>query len=466
MNSHHFSNWSRSLRVRLVLWLTGLCTVSAVALLIGARLYGTHAADRAFDRILYASALAIAEQVYVRNGHVSVDLPYASLAMLGFARNDSVFYRIVSPAGHTVTGYADLPVPNTAQVHETPVFFNAVYRGEPTRFVAMGRLLAEPGLNGWALIQVGQTRNAREALAQSMALSAIVPIIGFMLVIVALVWYGVRKGLAPLHRVESELAQREPTDLSSLDVTAPHEIEALVGSINHFMAQLQQNLDQMQRFIGDATHQIRTPMASLKAQVELAQEETDPERLQYYLSRIEHNASRATRITNQLLSNAVITYRANTDSRTTADLVNILHTALHDAVPLTSAGNGNITVHIECDTAPVFGDVVALREAIRNLIENALQHGPTDESIDISLSRSADNYICTVTDRGPGIAEHELSHVLDRFSRGQNARGAGSGLGLSIVRDVVQQHEGELKLTNRSGGGLCVTIRLPAERLL
>src|SRR5699024_10155074 len=182
-----------------------------------------------------------------------------ALDMLGFARNDSVFYRIIDPAGNTVTGYPDLPPPPAKTSHGKAVFFDADYRGEATRFVVLDRLLSEPGLSGWATIEIGQTRNARSALARSMALSATLPIVAFMLIILVLVWYGVQRGLAPLRRVETELEQRRPTDLSQLAVTAPREIEALVAAINHFMAQLQTTIDQLPRFHGHVSQPHRTP---------------------------------------------------------------------------------------------------------------------------------------------------------------------------------------------------------------
>lgn len=456
------TSWTRSLRVRLVLWLSGLCAVSAIALLIGVRLYGIHAADRAFDRILNASALAIAEQVFVRDGQVAVDLPYAALDMLGFARNDSVYYRVIGPQGRTITGYADLPPPAQTASPETPLFFNAAYRGEATRFVVLGRLLAEPELSGWATIQVGQTRNARSALASAMAWSATLPIIAFMLIILALVWYGVRRGLTPLQRVEAELEQRQPTDLSPLNVNAPREIEGLVGAMNHFMAQLQTTLAQMQRFIGDASHQIRTPLASLKAQAELARDTADPQQLQHYLDRIEHNAAVTTRLANQLLSNAVITHRANTRHRSAIDLIDVIHQAVHDAVPLADGRIDDINMMIDCKTAPLQGDPVALREALRNLLENALQHAGDHGAIDIRLHANTNSYLCSVIDHGPGIPARERGRVLQRFQRGAGARGPGSGLGLAIVHEVVVRHGGTLTLTAASDGGLCATIRLPA----
>lgn len=456
--------WTRSLRVRLLLWLTGLCAVAAVALLLGARWYGRYAADRAFDRILYASALAIAEQVYARDGDVIVDLPYAALAMLGFARNDSVYYRVADPAGTTVTGYADLPAAPTTRVHAEPVFFDAMYRGELTRFVVVGQLLAEPGVSGWAMIQVGQTRNVRAALAREMVLSAAVPIIAFMLVILALVWFGISRGLAPLRRVETELKRRRSTELAPLDTAAPREIQTLVDAMNHFMSRLDTTFDQMQRFIADAAHQIRTPLASLKAQAEMARDATDADLLRHHLDRIEHNAALTTRLTNQLLSNAVITHRANVDHHIATDLAQILREALHEAIPVADDHDERLQIELNVDPAPLQGDPVALREALRNLIENAFQHGGDYGPIMIKLDKITTGYVVTVADHGPGIVAAQRAHVLERFARGANASGAGSGLGLAIVSQVAAQHGGTLQLSDNPGGGLRVVLFVSGQQ--
>jgi two-component system sensor histidine kinase TctE len=454
-----------SLRIRLVAWLSGLCVAAAAALMLGSWLYGRNAADRVYDRILSASALAIAEQVYVRDGRLLVDLPYASLDMLDFAGDDRVFYRVIDPAGRTVTGYRDLPDPPAHRTGDETVFFDAAYRGSTVRFAALGRLVAEPGMAGWAVVQIGQTRNARAALAREMALSAAAPILLFMLVLVALVWIGVTRGLAPLSRIGRELSNRLPTDLEPVTVPAPREIVPMVEALNAFMGRLQRSHEQTRRFIADAAHQIRTPLASLHAQAELARDEVDPGRLMTALDRVASNARLTNRLTNQLLSNAMIAQRANLQRFEPVDLVEIARQAIHEAVPLSEGRAEDVTLDAGgLAAAPLQGDAIALREALRNLVENALHHGGAGAEVCVALRRVADRLECSVSDTGPGIPEHERERVLGRFERGSEATGPGSGLGLAIVRQVAEQHGADLALGDSATGGLRVSLRFHTNR--
>lgn len=430
-------------------------------LLAAARFYGQRAADQAYDRILAASALAIAEQVYAIDGQVQVDLPYASLDMLAFARDDRVFYRVLGPQGRTLTGYEDLPVPPAGPAPGTARFFDADYRGETVRFVALGRLLAEPQISGWATVQVGQTRHARDALANEMALGASAPILVFMLGVVALVWFGVQRGLRPLDRVEAELDQRQPTELAPLQVQAPQEIHKLVHAINDFMSRLDRSFAHMQSFIADAAHQIRTPLASLHAQTQLARDEQDPQRLQYLLKRIDHNARLASRLTNQLLSHATVTHRANVKQIAPLDLVKVVQQAAREAVPLADDRLEDLLVRIHVGSAPVLGDRVAIREALRNLIENAFHHGPDQGEVTVELARVAEGYACTVTDAGAGIPRTERERVMQRFERGSGASGEGSGLGLAIVQAVAEQHGARIEFLELPGVGFGVRMFFP-----
>src|SRR3546814_215774 len=165
-----------SLRSKLLLFLGALSLGGTIVLAVAALEYGRRAADQVYDQLLAGSALAIAETVNVIDRKLEADLPYAALDMLSLAPDDRVFYRIAAPGGETITGYSDLPAPETIGVTGHPQFFDATYRGEMVRFGILGRLVVEPAVQGWATVQVGQTRRAREALARSLAFDALTPI--------------------------------------------------------------------------------------------------------------------------------------------------------------------------------------------------------------------------------------------------------------------------------------------------
>ncbi len=451
-----------SLQRRLILRLGAVCAVAAAVLVLAARGYGEQAADKAFDQILAASALAIAEQVYVSDGRLQVDLPYASLDMLAFARDDRVFYGVWAPDGSALTGYEDLPIP-AAPPEAEPRFFDAHYRGETVRFVTLGRLLAEPEANGWARVQVGQTRAERRALATDLALNALLPIMIFMALVVVLVWLSVRRGLSPLARVERELGQRQPNELTPLAVNAPREIDATVQAINAFMGRLDRNLTQMQHLIADAAHQLRTPLASLRAQASLALDEDDPERLRRIVRRIDRNAALAGRLTGQLLTHAVVTHRANLDRREPLDLCATARQAVREAASIAQGADRRIRLRLPETSMSLHGDVVVIREALRNLVENALQHGPEDGRVTVCIERRGEGILCAVCDEGRGIDPDDAPRLMQRFERGHDAGAPGSGLGLAIVAAMAEQHGAEVAFLRRDDGA-CVQLLFPEAR--
>ncbi len=458
-----------SLRARLAGTMALLFLCATLALYLGARSYGRTAADRSYDRLLAGSALSIAETLSISGREVRVDVPYAALDMLAAAPDDRVFYRVFGPGVRTITGYDDLPsmhadtVPGATSsgVPEPVRFFDAPYGGERVRFALLGRQIAEPGVAGRIWVQVGQTRRAREALADELVLGALAPI-GLMTVLaLALVWFVIGRALRPLARISRDLGERLPSDLQPLSGPAPAEIVPLVEAINVFMRRLAANIDTLRAFIADAAHQMRTPLAALRAQAQMALVEDDPAALRRSLGAVERNAARLTRLLNQLLSDATVMHRSDLRRFERFDLLHVLRQTLREAVPL--AGDGvEVRFDTALDEAPCNGDPVMVGEAVKNLIDNALRHGSaaTAGPIEISLATEPLAYVIGVADRGPGIAAAVRARVFERFSRGEQST-AGAGLGLAIVRQVTDSHGGSTQLLERAGGGLQVQLRLP-----
>ena len=517
-----------SIRRRLLGTLGALFLAAMLVLSVAAQAWGRRTADQSFDRLLTASVLAMGDAVGFDGAHWDLDLPYAALDLLEMAPDDRVFYSLRTPGGALVTGYDDLPAPPAAQRREaerraadgpaaqdaTPVFFDAPYRGETVRFALAGRWAAGAADQGRAWLQVGQTRRARDAAAidtARIATAAIALLTGTALL---LCWWGVRRALAPIARLEHEIAGRAASDLQPIATPVPAEMAQAVGALNRFMGRLADNLDALRVFIADAAHQMRTPLAALRAQAQMAVDEPDAAEQRRSLAAIERNAERLTRLLNQLLSDATVAHRDTLGRFEPVDLLRTVREALRDAVP---RADPQPVVRLHCDlpAAPVRGDALMLREAIKNLVDNALKHGvrrqaervedsgaptgvfpysspspvsayvavpepvpvpatggsvdgemadpPPVAEIDVSLAPApGGGWRLSVADRGPGIAAEEMPTLFERFARGRDAGPGGAGLGMAIVHRVVERHGGQLTLAPREGGGLVVHMQLPA----
>lgn len=455
-----------SLRLRLSVGLFAALAVLTGILFAFVSAYARRAADSAYDQLLLASALSIADGVRVQDGAPWVDLPSSAFDILAMARRDRIFYRVSGPTGELVTGYGDLPAPRTASTTAAggARFETVSYRGMEVRVAMLERLIAMPGLTGPVAIVVAQTREERTALADDILVNTFLPITLATLAGAGLIWFGVRRALAPLQTLERVISDRQANDFSAIAVPPPAEVSQLVLAINRLMERLKVNLDTMQLFLADAAHQIRTPLASLRAQAELAAEEEDPEALRRIARRIHRNAVHAGQLTNQLLNHAMVQHRGQTRERDDVDLGALLLQVVQRA----QAVAADTAIRLEVDEAvgspTLRGDAITLREALTNLVDNAIKYG--GDAVELRLTVGPGGGLAIeVGDRGPGIPEAEKEKVLQRFSRGSAAEGVtGSGLGLAIVRSVADEHGATLALLDRPGGGLQVRLEFPAAQ--
>lgn len=440
-----------------------LFLIGMLGLYVAARGYGRAAADRSFDRLLAGSAISITETVSIANGVILVDIPYAALDMLSAAPDDRVFYRVSGPGNRTVTGYPDLPAPAASLLAGNPSaeairFFDATYRGEQVRFALVGREIAVGGSSGWVWVQVGQTRQAREAVARETVVSALTPIAGMTLLALGAVWFGIGGALRPLRRIGDELSHRRPSDLHPVDDRVPAELLPLVEAMNGFMRRLSDNIDTLKAFIADASHQMRTPLAALLAQAQVAPH-GKPRELRRSLEAIERNGSKLAHLLNQLLSDATMAHRADVRRFETVDLLDALNEAIRDTAGACEGSDVRLRTRLEA--APFSGDRLMLVEALKNVIHNAIRHGVGEDGrVEIELSDAEGEYVICVSDRGPGIPIGERERVFERFAR-VSPDTPGAGIGLAIVRKAVEGHGGRVELQDRKSGGLVVVIRLP-----
>ncbi|ANN68732.1 extracellular solute-binding protein [Bordetella bronchialis] len=437
-----------------------LCASIAVSLFL--REYAHRAADRAFDRLLAASALTIAGSVQIDENDVTAEPPFSSLAML--SGNDRVFYSVRNASGKPITGYDDLAPGLPLAQSAAPVFSDATYHDEPIRIATVGRLISAGRHAGWVTIRVAETRDAREALAAEILNRSALPLLVVVPVALALLWFGIQRAFAPLAVIERSLRARAPDDLTPLEAPVPREVKGLAEALNGFMRRLNGIMSSLNNLVADAAHQVRTPLASLRAQAEVAMDETDPERLRTRVARIHQNATHASQLINQLLMDATITHRLGMRGHESVGIAETVNETRRRIGPL-EARRLRISIAPEVRRARVVGDRVALREMLRNLVDNALRYAP-DGPVEITATPVAGYRVAlTVNDAGPGIADDEKDAVQQRFTRGRTGAGTpGSGLGLSIAKTVAEAHGGALWLQDRQGGGLSARVVLPRAR--
>ena len=452
-----------SIRNRIFGLAVTLLLLAAVALTAFIQDYAERAADRAFDRLLAASALSIAGAVQIEDDAVLVELPFAAFAM--FSGEDRLFYAVRGPGGLLVTGYDDLGTGLAPASSSEPVFEDLSYRGETLRLASVGRLISSADDAGWVTIRVAETQNEREVLSAEILSNAMLPLVTLTLLAVGIVWFGIGRAFAPLSALEQELRARSPDDLSPVTVPVPMEVSQLVAALNLFTSRLRLAIERLSGLVTEAAHEVRTPLASLRAQAEIAVDEPDTEKLRARVSRIHQGAVHASQLVSQLLRDATISHRLDMRDATPTRIG-----ALIDEVcgRLEPAAGERLSVSIPDAVAciEIFADRVAMREMLRNVVDNAMLYssGPVEIAAD-RLPTGA--FLLSVRDRGPGIPDDEKPAVLERFQRGRTGEGkSGSGLGLAIVKRVVDSHGGALRLSDRVGGGLCVDIEIPVRRAL
>lgn len=464
---------SGSLRVRLAALFGLVLLVGGALVLFATSNFATQAADEAYDKLLASAAFTAMENLSVKNEKIAFDLPYASLDTLSLSENDRVAYRLKSESNGLLTGYDGLPEPNLKVMAEDykngkPHFFTAAYKDEDFRFIVLERLLVESGVQEKVWLQMGQSRLARTLLARDLTLKALVGIIALIILGLLFVWLAAGWSLRPLFKVEDELLQRQPTDLKPLITQVPSEATHLVEAINRFMQRLQRNQDRNHAFIAEAAHQLRTPLASLQAQAELAAEDVDSEVFRERAGRIRRNAQETNSRINQLLSYATLAHRADALIPEPVILEEVVAKCLADLAPIAITQGVELSFDNNMGDVKVTADPEALREVLRNLVDNALKYGQENASqkaVHVNLGNATnEGWIeLQVRDYGSGLPEELLQQVTRRFGRGEFRQQSGSGLGLAIVEQIVRGLGGKLELENGVQGGLKARLLLPVS---
>ncbi|MGZ3240420.1 MAG: sensor histidine kinase N-terminal domain-containing protein [Burkholderiaceae bacterium] len=418
-------------------------------------------ANQPFDRALDDNVTVLAQQVKEVSGKTVTTIPGSAREFLRADEIDSVYFEITGPRGEYVEGDRDIPIPVEEEKPQpdTVQFRDEVIHGAAVRIAytyidlrkthtAQGTS-TEPRL---ALVQIAETLGKRTQLANEIIKGVILPQFIILPVALALIWLALARGLSPLSELQNRIRGRRSDDLSPIEVGhVPEEITPLVHSLNDMLERLSQTIQMQKRFIADAAHQMKTPLAGMRMQSELALQQNSAEEIHKSLLQLAKSSGAATRLVNQLLALA----RAENQTPQTKPFVplelgELARSAVHDFVQLSFARKIDLGFEQPGYPVTVIGDPLTLRELLNNLIDNALHYTPAKGSITVRVRADEDKQFAylEVEDTGPGIPVAERSHVFERFYRILGTDVEGSGLGLAIVREIAQQHGADIDIFN------------------
>ncbi len=448
-----------SLRGTLLLWL--LLPLLLIAPVAAAIQYGLilRPALKAFDRSLGDAVVSIANFVRPGPAGVAFEMSAQTERSIRTAQDDAVYYVVLNPAGDVLAGDPPLAEPRLRLATDEWQFYDAQLFDQPVRVGARGVACGE----GVCQVRVAETRTSRDLLRSDMLVA-----IGASLLLVAVasgltVLVATAHGLRPLQRLSQQLGARSLDDLRPLQPAGvPTEALPVVEAMNRLFERVQAGSAAQQAFLADAAHQLRTPLATLKTEAELAMLQPHPPALAAPLARINAAADRAARLSSQLLALA----RTDASARDglpleTLDLKALASACVDEWVP--RALQAGVDLGFELHPAVVTGQPFLLRELLGNLIHNAIVYAGAGSQVTVRSAITGGLPVLEVEDNGPGIAAEDRPRVIQRFQRGPQATGSGSGLGLAIVNDIARAHGAELLLESaraRPGSDAGLRVRV------
>ena len=450
-----------SIRRRLLLSLLASAAVLAIVVYFVVQSVARQVAQESQDNVLTASALSILDSARLSGGEISIDLPYAALSMLDSVSDERVFYAIRLEE-EFLSGYADLPQAGGDDGSVAPAYLSTSFLGEEVRVATVRRRMSTDTGRSFLKVSVAQTLSGqKQALVRisrtSMGIGA-----GFFLVSVLLAALISRSTIRPLDRLTESVSRRGPKDLRPVAAPVPSEMVPLVASLNSFMRRLQKSLMRSEDFIAEAAHRVRTPLAVVRTKAEVAQRKSHDPNTRKALKEMIRAIDDSSRTAGQLLDHAMVTFRRDHLASEEISLHRLVLDTVERMRPTSELKD--ITLEAaEVSDAVIKGDPILVQNAFHNLLDNAVKYAPPGAQIQVALKVGDHGVEVSVRDTGPGFLTDELGDLPKRFARGANTQSiVGSGLGLTIAKEVIEAHGGALHISNNPGGGACVSLLFPS----
>jgi two-component system, OmpR family, sensor histidine kinase TctE len=493
-----FKREQRSLFGEILDWmLTPLLLLWPVSLVL-TWLVAQSIAGKPFDRALEYNVHALAQLVHVQGGRVQFNLPQPARELLRADETDIMYYQILGLRGEVLSGERDLPLPSEAEkpaageirlrddsIRGTDIKVAYTWVSTDGRTGLRSDLWVEARPDAPAprlvLVQVAETLGRRSVLATEIIKGVMLPQFVILPLAVLLIWLALAQAIKPLHQLEERIRARKPDDMSPLNIDEiPLEVAPMAASVNDLLMRLKDSITTQKRFLTDAAHQLKTPLAGLRMQADLAQREsTSTEELKQSLRQIGRSSIRATHTVNQLLALARAEGSGNAMTRVPCDLARLTLEVVQYSVP--RAMEKHLDLGFEGAQPGAAGVVThghptLLKEMVRNLVDNAIHYTPSSAShpgmitVRVLADLTARTLSIQVEDSGPGIPVAERELVFEPFYRALGTEADGSGLGLPIVREIARQHGAEVTITDTRPGhqppGACFNVQFPEPQPL
>ena len=445
-----------SIRRRLVfLLLMGSATL-AFLLYFVVQSVARQAAQESQDNILAASAVSILDGVRLVEGQTDVDMPYSSLSMLDSVTDERVFYAIYLDA-NLLTGYPEL-VKLQTNTPMAPVFSFGTLFDVDVRIVTVKRQIGKNEV----FVSVAQTLNGQIKVLRNISTIALGVGFGFFVLSAILAFLIAESTIRPLNRLALSVSRRGPDELRPVSAPVPSEMLPLVKSLNNFMTRLKLSLQRSEEFIAEAAHRVRTPLAVVRTRAEILLREAKTKKSKAELLEVLNAIDDSSRTAGQLLDHAMVSFRLDNLSEDELEVQFLIEDVIDRISPLYDLKGIEIKNN-SIQNCKVMGDSILLQNALHNVLDNALKYCSENDTVTVKVKDVSQNCIIEIMDSGKGFPQNSVL-LTNRFTRGENTKGiVGSGLGLTIAKDVVEAHGGNITISNTEKGGACVTFTLPCS---
>ena len=411
------------------------------------------------DRLLTASLNSIIDKFYTSNKDISLDLPYDTFSLLGAISEDKLFYKI-DYNDKFLTGYQKFPMVLKYGNLRKPIFYDLIFENEKIRVAAIKHSIYVNGKKNLLFIKIGQTLNFQSSISSQITNNLLLIILIFMVLSIILVLLATRIALQPITLLANDLNKRKPNDLTLVKNNVPIELAPLILSLNSFVKKFRGVLRTTETFVAEAAHHIRTPLAIVKSESEIAFLKSKTKSNREHLRNIIRSIDETNRYTTQLLDNAMVLYRLEKLEKQNFSITKSLVHLINVFKPAADLKDINLSTTFNFKSKFIVTDKLLFETAIRNLIDNSIKYAPIETNINLDYKFFNNVHEIKIKNQINKKLNTSKSALFKRFYRGQNSKNiVGSGLGLSLVNEIILGLNGQFKILKYKEKEFCISVQ-------